>query len=311
MNLLVTSWCNLHCKMCDYRMGAFNRNELNYEQIRKLLSDAVEMGLERLDISGGEPMVRKELYDIISFASSLKLRTLLVTNGVLIGEAEAEKLVASGVSAVIISLEGFEQTNDMIRGDGNFRKALGAIRALQKYKEKLDYINVGVTISKANYKQLYDFTKFILEEIGVNSVSYNPFDKNMLYHENYEAVKDIFTITPDMIDDLKEQLQKIIDYKNDFKKPLPPENYLRKIPQYFEGIRMLPDYPCYQPLMGCAVDCSGQVFPCWGEGIAVGNVSEKSFKEIVNSREYIEICNKALSRKCKGCLKSCYVGTHN
>jgi MoaA/NifB/PqqE/SkfB family radical SAM enzyme len=296
--------------MCDYRLNAFGRKELKLEQIKQLIEDAAEMGVERLDLSGGEPMVRKDVYEIISLANSFNISTLLVTNGTLIGETEAQKLVDSGLKSVIISLEGFEETNDLVRGQGSFRKAVAAIRELKKYRDKLEFINVGITVSKVNYKELYDFTRFLFEEIGVDAISYNPFDKEMLCSESYKDVKDIFCVSKDMLDDLSKELERIIEYSKTNNRRVSPEKYLRKIPLYFAGEKILPNVPCYEPFVGCAINCSGEVFSCWGEHEEVGNINEDSLKDIVNSIEYKAMCEKAYSLKCKGCLKACYVGVH-
>ena len=312
INLLVSNRCNLKCKMCDYHMEASARQELSLDDITCLIAEAAALGLERIELSGGEPMLRKDIYQIIEFAKSLNIRSLLVTNGTLIGEIEAEKLVSSGISAVIISLEGPEDINDFIRGKGSFRKALNAIISLKKYRENLDYINVGITVSKVNSKHLYEFTRYLIEEAGVDSISYNPFDREMLWEENYAGVKDIFTITPDLNKDLKHELQKIIDYGKDKKINLSPDYFLHKFCDYFDGKSIKPVFPCCEPITGCAIKASGEVFACWGQqNIPVGNIATSSFKTIIESEKYIDACKNGLTLKCGGCLKACYVSIHS
>jgi MoaA/NifB/PqqE/SkfB family radical SAM enzyme len=310
INLLFSAWCNLHCKMCDYRLRAFGRKELSFEQITELIKDASKIGVELIVLSGGEPMTRKDIYEVIAFTSSLNIRTSMVTNGTLIGEEEAQKLVDSGLIAANISLEGFEEINDAIRGKGSFKKALNSISEFQKYRDKLQYINVGVTISKSNYKQLYDFTKFLVEEIGINSISYNPFDKEMLFAESYKDVKDMFCITPDMLEELSEELERILEYSKIKGIDIPPEKYLRKIPGYFAGESMLPKKPCYEPFIGCSINCTGEVYACWGEAEEVGNLNDASLIDIINSKEYKDMCIKAYTLKCKGCCKACHARVH-
>lgn len=312
INFLVSSKCNLHCKMCDYPDGNIHRKELTYNQIQELILNALILGLKRLDLSGGEPMMRKDIYDIISFANSQDIRTLLVTNGTMIGEQEALKLVDSGISAVIISLEGFEEINDFVRGIGNYKKAINAIKCLKKHREKLDYINVGITISKLNYKELFDFTKYLIEEIGVDSISYNPFDSQMLLKENQKNAQSIFEVSDDILEDIDNQLEKIIEYSSNNNLNLSTPNYLRKIPDYFRGKKMLPSFPCCEPLTGCAIDSAGQVFGCWGQQETLcGDITKAPLLDIVKTDIYKQICKTALTLKCKGCLKACYVNAYN
>src|SRR5690606_12895269 len=154
LNLLISKRCNLHCRMCDYRLGSLFTKELTIDQIKDLIHDAVDLGLEQLELSGGEPMLYKDIYKVIEYGKSFGLKIMMMTNGVLIGEDEVEKLVFSGLQGVVISLEGFEEINDKIRGLGNYEKAINAIKGFQKQKKHMDFIKVGITISQYNYRQL-------------------------------------------------------------------------------------------------------------------------------------------------------------
>lgn len=73
-----------------------------------------------------------------------------------------------------------------------------------------------------------------------------------------------------------------------------------------EGVKV----PCYEPFVICAIYCSGEVYACWGEQDIVENITEASLQDIANSTEYKDMCIKSYFSKCKGCLKSCYIGVH-
>ena len=66
INLLITKECNLWCRMCDYRMFREDSRELTFQQIQSLIGDARDLGVKQLEITGGEPMLRSEVYDIAS-----------------------------------------------------------------------------------------------------------------------------------------------------------------------------------------------------------------------------------------------------
>lgn len=310
MNLLITKYCNLRCRMCDYRLNSFYVKEMTFEVIKNLLKDAKDLGLELLEISGGEPMVRKEIYEIISYAHTLELDVMMMTNGVLIGPKEAEKLVDVGLTDVVISLEGFEELNDQIRGKGNFQKAILAIRSFLELGDRMNTIGVGITVSRVNYKELYDFTRYLVEEIGVPSISYNPFTGEMLHKKNYDIRKNEFEFSSEELNDLKKELTKLITYREDSPSWLPHPDYFKKMPDYFAGKSMKPLQGCIEPQSSCGILSEGQVFPCL-KGYSVGNVKETSLKEIIASEKYQKYIKLAAQGKCRGCLTSCYFDAHN
>lgn len=65
INLLITKECNLWCRMCDYRMFRKDSRELTFQQIQTIIGDARDLGVKRLEITGGEPMIRREVYDMM------------------------------------------------------------------------------------------------------------------------------------------------------------------------------------------------------------------------------------------------------
>lgn len=310
LNLLISKRCNLRCRMCDYRLGSFFVKELSIDQVKSLINQAADLGLEQLELSGGEPMMYKGIYEIIAYAKTKGIKVLMMTNGVLIGEAEVEKLILSGLSGVVVSLEGFEEINDKIRGLGNFQRAVKALKEFQKRKEQLDVVKVGTTISKYNYEYILSFTQYIFMETGVNCFSYNPFKKEMLYKTNYLERKDEFILSREMLPRLEEEINRLIEYGNRVGIDLPNEAFLKKIPSYFADEVMVPAQGCTIPLNGCAVDAGGKVYACWGEPVITGDLTKNSLKEIITADQYQAQCERGIKRLCRGCLSACYTDIH-
>lgn len=126
-----TKRCNLACVHC---YSASNNTpdpaELTGDEARAIIDDLADFGVPVLLFSGGEPMLRPDLLDFLSYAKQKGMRTVLSTNGTLITPAIAEKLAGVGLNYVGISLDGATpETNDKFRGQpGAFDKALAAIR---------------------------------------------------------------------------------------------------------------------------------------------------------------------------------------
>lgn len=124
INIAVSISCNLKCKMCDYREPITHEEGLSKEDVFRLLRDARELGLENIAFSGGEVLLRKDIYEMVSYARELGIPEIaIVTNGTLVNEENAIRLVEAGMTSVNISLEGVEHINDYIRGEGTYKKA--------------------------------------------------------------------------------------------------------------------------------------------------------------------------------------------
>jgi MoaA/NifB/PqqE/SkfB family radical SAM enzyme len=308
LNLLVTKYCNLHCRMCDYKhFSPFYDQELSLDQLKSVIQEMAALGGEVLELSGGEPMVRKGIYEIISYGRSLNLKVFMATNGVLIGPSEAEKLLESGLISASFSLEGPEQLNDELRGPGNFQKTLNAIRNFLSHQATIPNleVNVGITLSKYNYQSIVSFSKFLLEEIGVHQITINPFEKDMLVGKNYLSRPVEFHITPELIPDLTGKLQELTEYAESMPGKLPAPNYLNKIPDYFLGQKFIPKNGCQIPLSFCGIAATGGVYPCW-KTPPVGNLKKMSLTEILSSEKAQKLRERALAGQCNGCLTSCY-----
>ncbi len=309
VNLCITNNCNLHCRMCDYPINKINEKELSFSQIISFIDDAHTIGLKRLELSGGEPMIRKDIFEIIKHATDLSIKTDLMSNGTLMEGKEVELLVGAGLNEVTISLEGFEELNNTMRGNGHFRKAVSAITEFRKYEHQMDAIRVGITVSKYNFEQLLQFVKFLYEDMGIKAISFSPFQREMLQPKNYEQRKDIFEITSKEMPFLVEEFNKIIEYIKFKNIDYLPESFLIRIPNYFAGDRLIPEYGCHEPLDSCAVDASGKVYPCWGEPVCVGDITQTSILDIVHNNDYQFFCDKAINKRCKGCLSACYAAS--
>lgn len=125
----VTKACNLRCVHCYASADARPApGELSFDEGLALLDDLRAFGVPAVLFSGGEPLVRPETLDFIAYAQSIGLSSTLSTNGVLIDDAMADRLVALGLKYAGISLDGTERRHDKLRGQrGAFAATLAAI----------------------------------------------------------------------------------------------------------------------------------------------------------------------------------------
>jgi 12,18-didecarboxysiroheme deacetylase len=149
----VTKACNLRCIHCYAK--ADNKphpEELTTQEGMALLEDLAQFGVPVVLFSGGEPLVRSDILDLIRKAVELGMRAVLSTNGVLIDESLAKELKKIGLSYVGISLDGWKEVHDRFRGvKGCFDKVISAIENCKK-----EGIKVGLrfTINKLNAQEI-------------------------------------------------------------------------------------------------------------------------------------------------------------
>ncbi|NHI94842.1 MAG: radical SAM protein [Candidatus Lokiarchaeota archaeon] len=148
----ITDRCNLNCTHC-YLPKNNNHKELTYAESCKIIDELQQAKNMIIGFSGGEPLLRKDIFDLIKYVSDKQMSVALATNGLLIDENVAKKLKDSGLGYVQISIDGLEETHDIIRGEGTFQRALSAI------KNCLDaglYVSMDVVITKLNVNQIHD-----------------------------------------------------------------------------------------------------------------------------------------------------------
>ena len=125
-----TSNCNLKCRHCYLEATSSQPfGELSKVQAENFIEDLANMGVAVLLFTGGEPLLRKDIFHLGQFAKERGLRPVLSTNGTLITKEVARQIKQAGFVYVGISLDGTQATNDMFRQNkGAFLNALSGIR---------------------------------------------------------------------------------------------------------------------------------------------------------------------------------------
>jgi len=148
-----TSRCNLNCLHCySSSQSSPGDTELTTTEAKRLLSQLAEINCSVLLFSGGEPLLRSDLFELLAEARRLGLRSVLSTNGTLIDSGAAKRLADLTVAYVGVSLDGDEEFHDEFRGSrGSFKAALAGLENCKKAG-----IRTGLrfTITKANADQV-------------------------------------------------------------------------------------------------------------------------------------------------------------
>ncbi len=168
----VTRTCHMNCKHC--RGGAVNQaydNEFTLDEIKKVLDNVASFAKPIIILTGGEPMLRDDIYEISSYGDSIGLRMVMAPCGMLITEESIEKMKEAGIKRISLSIDGASaKTHDA------FRQKPGAfdevIKAAKIAKENGMEFQINSTIHKKNVKEL---PKILDLAVELGAESFHPF----------------------------------------------------------------------------------------------------------------------------------------
>ncbi len=308
----VTAGCNLrciHCRRTDV-LTKGSPDELTTPEAKSFIDQLADMGRPVLIFSGGEPLFRKDIFELISYAKEKGLPSGLATNGTLVTEKIANHLADAGVYYASISLDGaLAETHDAFRGAGNFAKALKGFLALKNAGIK---VQINFTVTKKNVSEvesIYHFSKelgafalylFLLVPVGCGV-----------------EIADSDMLTPGDVEDwLKWVAQKDKAGNLPIKAICAPHYY--RVEEEPSKDRK----GCLAGIHMCFVSHKGDVFPCGYLPLSSGNVKKTPLKQIWNESELFEklrtpdllegrcgVCD--FKNVCGGCRARAYFAYNN
>ncbi len=155
-----TSGCNLNCTGCW--AGKYSQSDkLDFETIDRIIQEAKDLGIYFFVLSGGEPTVYPRLFDI--FEKHDDCGFMMYTNGTLIDEEMADKMLEVGNVSPAISLEGWKEATDERRGEGVFDKVMAT---MDRLRERGIVFGVSLTATRNNVKELFsdEYIDFLIEK---------------------------------------------------------------------------------------------------------------------------------------------------
>lgn len=322
----ITRSCNLTCKHCraSAEHGPYP-GELTTTECYKLVDEIIGFSNPIIILTGGEPLMREDIFDVANYAINKGLRVVMAPNGTLVTPEIAKKMKETGIVRISISID-FPTANlhDKFRGvPGAYE---GAVHGVKNAIAAGVEVQINSTITKLNVQYLPDLLK-LSEELG--AVAFHPFllvptgrGKEL---EEQELSPDEYEKTLNWIYDMQQQKPDI------FFKPTDVPHYFRVMKQRSKGKAKMAGHPhasgmetltrgCLAGIGFCFISHMGDVQPCGYFDVKAGNIKEQPFSEIwKESKLFNDLRNFSLlkgkcgiceyKKICGGCRARAYEAT--
>ncbi|MCG8403348.1 MAG: putative heme d1 biosynthesis radical SAM protein NirJ2 [Firmicutes bacterium] len=274
-----TNACNLYCKHCYRDSGARAEEELNTAEGVALINEIAAAGFKIMIFSGGEPLMRDDIFHLLNHAHTMGLRPVLGSNGTLITPETARKLKAAGAMAVGVSLDSADPgRHDQFRASPGAWQ--GAVDGMRACREAGLPFQVHTTVMEWNSGEIETLTGLSVE---LGARGHHVFfmvptgravdiEAETLRAREYEAlIKRII------------EKQKQVDIEL---KPTCAPQFMRIASQL--GVKMRFSRGCLAGTAYCIISPKGQVQPCAYLDIPLGNVRDMPFSRIWRENEVLQ-----------------------
>ncbi len=306
VNLQITRRCNLRCIHCDIReaperYSSIIKNEFSTEEIKEIVDSLKSMGTSYISISGGEPFIRKDIYEVIQYIKEKGLGLHISSNGTLITKEDAKRINDLGLDAISISLDAVTpELHDKIRGvNGTFNRTVNAIKYLVDYK-KHTQVGISPIITDLNLEELPRLVDFA-NDLGIDAIRFQPWHVSL----GHKETEEILNIRGNRLEVLDEVIEQIIEKTKKYGIYTNSEVYLRGIRRFFEDKNKI-DIDCFAGFFSCNISCEGYVVPCAFIS-PVGNVKNEPFEKIWNSQRFNEVRKEIKKGNCQKCWMGCFI----
>lgn len=327
-----TKQCNLRCKHCYENAGPLAaKDELTTEEAKAVIDQLADIGVVAIAFSGGEPLIRKDFFEIARYASDRDFYVSVASNATLITPQIARKLREVGVDYIEISLDGFEKEHDGFRGvPGAWKKTCRGIKNC--VKAGIDTC-VATTVTHHNLKEIPKLVSFVEKELKANRMI---FFNYVPTRRGKDIAKD--DLTPEEREELLKLLySRLIDSKCRLDVFSTAPQYARVAKEFASGPEIATHFTNRQAMemlqgktktlsefiggcgagrLYCGLEPNGDIQPCVFIPIKIGNMRENALREVweksdvlwrMRNRDRIKGCGECEYKYvCGGCRARAY-----
>lgn len=280
--------CNLRCVHCLSDSGDGSQDELNFKESLNLIDQLTALKVFQVNIGGGEPFIRQDFLDLLSYSHEKGLVTCVSTNGTMVDRSLAKRLSALRLLYLQVSLDGATaDVNDTIRGNGTYQKILYGMDCLAAEGVRF---SINTVLTRTNFSQLEILRKMAGQYGAELRVSrFRPSGRGKTSKAYLGPTKD--------------QLETFSDWLNEHDLVRTGDSFfcLTSEKRRRKGLDM-----CGAAKMTCCVSPNGEIYPCaflQEAPFLVGNVRNSSFKDLWDTSPVFGRFRNLNVKSCMACYR--------
>ena len=301
--LEITLRCNAHCEHCGSSCGdIIQKDELTTQEIKDVLKEIADApGYDphqiMLYVTGGEPLVRKDIFELMEYADSLGFPWGITTNGILVNENVVKEMERAHMYSASVSIDGLKETHESFRKvPGSFDKIIKGIK-LMNASSIIQDVQVTTCVNKKNIDQLEDIYQ-LMKEIGVKDwrvIEVDPIGRAKNNKDILLGKKEVKRMLEFIEEKEHTEGYPIVSYGCGHFLGLEWEQRIRSFP--------------FQCVTGITVGCilsNGDMYVCPDverrPELVQGNIRKDSFVEVWNHKyKPFRKLSRTENKKCKNC----------
>jgi MoaA/NifB/PqqE/SkfB family radical SAM enzyme len=279
-HIKLTENCQARCISCNYWQSRW-QDSIDTSRAIELVNEIDSAGIQSLRLTGGEPLLRKDLFHILATANTSRFkRIILQTNGLLIKKLHKE-INASPITHIAVSIDGLKQTNDLIRGiRGYFDLGMEGLKLLKDKK-----LAISVTLNRMSAGELEDLAA-MARQVGAK-LEFNILSQSLFFLKD----ANIASMWPESGD--VAEIARFLNGKR-------PEYEVDYIKRYYNH-EAIAEPPCVLGYLQVFVLSNGDVLTGCYPLKPVGNILRDSLATVLASEAYSRQAEAMLRRECPGC----------
>jgi pyrroloquinoline quinone biosynthesis protein E len=294
--LEVTARCNSRCRYC-YCWKTKHTTEITIEDCASLFPQMYSLGVRKLILTGGEPLLRDDLEDIVRLAYANRLHTSITTNGLELTAGRLSALIEAGLLGLTLSLDSTEEkTYKTLRGVpfAAVNNALSIAGALSK--EKRIAVSINCVLTALNFHQV---PGLVQKATGQNVPV-------MIQPCNTDSRLDMTNMIPraEQFGALQNMIEELISMKQKGAMLLNSAFFLKNITHYWMRGDIPPVSACHYGYANITIKHNGDIVPCWRLP-AVGSLHSASLVDTWSGEGFEKWRRRMLRGDCRGCWLAC------
>lgn len=297
VNFDVTRNCPSRCLYCT--SWGENEKDLTTEQVKHIIRQLKAMGAIYLGLSGGEPLLRRDIVEIVSCAKALGFLVGINTSGMIHSERLFSELMDAGLNTLTFSIDGARaETHEKVRKRNPWKIVIKAIKlAVRLRREKRSPIRISTStvINRDNVRELREISQ-LRQDLGADRNNFQP----AWEQRPVEGFYSKYGFGPED--------RALLEETRDLLKTLPNGNlpsYYDLLPDFYANYDRVAQMECFAGRAYVYVDHEGTLFPCNQFLQPLGSLLTESPEKFLEKLEVKDTIRKAAKQQCPGCTFVC------